>query len=134
MSEDKLTLEGLQEAARTAERNSWQYRAIAATRGNQTRLGALVIAVMGKAPKNPPAFARRGANIDPHGYVLCNFAARDGTVTHNALVGHWRELRDNFRGLADHLQLDDAEREDMFRCVRDWIYLDLRPNRGDLFQ
>lgn len=111
--------------AQERERASWQYRAIAATRGNQSRLGCILLACLGRNAKHPPAF---GANaiITSDGFVMAHFVGKDGRGHHGALVGEISDLVGNFRGLADHLKLSDIDRKEMFDKVRQWISLDYR--------
>lgn len=116
-------------ARQEQERATWQYRAVQATRGNQSRLGCILLAVLGKNAKNPPWFGR-SAIITSDGFVLANFCTAAGEVKHGALVCNAAELTANFRGLADHLKLGDKDREAMFVAVRQWIAEDYRPNGG----
>lgn len=106
-------------------RDSWQYRAIEATKGNQSQLGAILLAVLGRAPKHPPRFHGL-ASITSDGFVMCDFTGRDGNYRYSALVCDTSDLVRNFRGLADHLKFSDAERTAMFDEVRKWISLDYR--------
>lgn len=105
--------------------DSWQARAIEATRGNQSRLGAIVMAVLGQTPKEPPAFGL-GAVITSDGYIMCDFLTRDGELHTAAFVGAVADLVDNCRGLADHLKLADDERLAFFQSVRAWVKRDYR--------
>jgi|CXWL01.1.fsa_nt_gi hypothetical protein len=111
-----------------AERNTWQYKAVEATRGNQSRLGCILLAVLGRPAKHPPQFGS-SATITSDGFVMADFVGRDGRGHMGARVCGADELRDNFRGLADHLKLDDANREAMFKAVRQWIAVDYRANK-----
>lgn len=114
--------------AQAIERASWQYKVIAATHGNQSRLGCIMLAVMGRNAKHPPQFGAN-ANITSDGFVMADFVGKDGRYHHGALVGDVRDLIGNMRGLADHLKLDDKDREAMFKAVRGWIARDYRTVR-----
>lgn len=116
---------------REAARATWQYRAVEATTGNRTKLGAIVIAILGKAPSNPPAF-NNVARITANGLILCDYWERDGSVYRGALVGTVQEVVGNFNGLADHLKLSDGQRVEMFGRLRAWITEDERAESGDL--
>ena len=110
-------------------RSTWQYRAIEATRGNQSQLGAILIAVLGKGRNTLPRFAT-SATITSDGFVQAGFVTKGGEHKASAFVGSVRELCDNFSGLADHLQLTDGERIEMFAKVRAWITLDYRADKN----
>lgn len=102
------------------ERASWQYKAIQATAGNQTRLGTILLAAIGRSAKHPPWFGN-SAVITSDSFVMCDFTDKRYTQHSGAFVCSVTELRDNFRGLADHLKLGDKDREAMFAKVREWI-------------
>ena len=107
--------------------STWQYRAVQATRGNQSQLGAILIDVLHKSGNRKPRFVGP-ANITSDGFVMCSFVSRDGVFYMGALVAPVSDLVRNFRGLADHLKLNDAERIEMFAEVRKWIGRDYRRN------
>lgn len=117
------------------QREHWTFKAIKATRGNQTHIGRILLAAMGKQPDNPPRFAiTSGAIIInermahklglKEGDVLADFQARPGEPYRAIRVCHTSELNDNFRGLADHLKLTDADRIAMFDVLRQWVWKD----------
>lgn len=110
------------------QRAHWKYRAVAATHGNQSQLGAILLACIKQNAKNPPRFLGK-AIITSDSYVMCNFEARDGRLHVGAFVGSVRDLVDNFRGLADHLNLTTDERGEMFLAVRNWVMSDFRDKR-----
>jgi hypothetical protein len=110
------------------DRASWQYRAVEATRGPETKLGAILLAVLDKQRRTIPQF-RGKATITSDGFVMCNFLAKDGGLRLGAFVCDVDDLVRNFRGLADHLKLSDAERKEMFQAVRNWIGTDYRSNK-----
>lgn len=112
------------------QRATWQYRAVEATGGNRSQLGAIVIAMLGKAPDNPPRFGS-AAVITSDGYVQAHFQSKDGQWHEGAFVGAVDDLVGNFRGLADHLKLSDAERVEMFDELRKWISVDYRAHATD---
>lgn len=124
-------MDDMEKLAREAARATWQFRAVAATTGNRTKLGAIVIAILGKAPNNPPAF-NNAAKVTANGLILCDYWERDGSVHRGALVGSVQEVVGNFNGLADHLKLSDGQRLEMFGKLRAWITEDERAESGDL--
>lgn len=108
------------------ERASWQYRAVAATRGNQTRLGCILIAVLQRsADHGYPRFGQH-AIITSDGFVMASFQDRSGQMHMGALVCDVDELIQNFRGLADYLDFTREDREAMFGEIRKWIEKDYR--------
>jgi hypothetical protein len=110
------------------EHDTWQFRAIAATRGPQTQLGAILIAMIRPrdASKPGPWFGA-SAIITSDGYIQSDFMDRHGQFHTGALVGSVRDLIGNLRGLADHLKFSDEERTAMFTEARRWISMDYRP-------
>jgi hypothetical protein len=121
--------------ARDRYMQSWKGKAEAATGGNQSQLGAMLIAILGRTPHAPPMFARYlsdgtvvagKAVITVDGFVLCDFIHKSGIYSHHAIVCNVSDMVRNFRGLADHLKLTDAERKEMFDEVKKWIERDYR--------
>jgi len=110
-------------------RDSWQFRAVAATRGSQSRLGAILLAVLGKQRQTLPRFAS-SAVITSDGFVMAGFCDKAGRYHHGALVCDVSELVANFRGLADHLKLNDADRVAMFAEVQKWCATDYRARKS----
>lgn len=111
-----------------AERDSWQYRAVAHTKGNSTALGCLLLAVIGRNAKHPPWFGR-SAEITAEGLVVTSFTHRSGRRYEPWVWGSVEELTAAFSRLADELKLNDADRIELFRQVRQWV---ARDNRADI--
>lgn len=105
------------------ERAGWRYRAVAATRG--TRLGAMILAAMGKQRNTRPQFVGQ-ACITSDGYIMCSFIGKDGHHHQGAMAGDVRDLIANLHGLATHLKLSEDEARELFALVRGWIYADYR--------
>lgn len=116
-------------AMKEAERASWKYRAIEATRGPQSQLGAILLAALGKQRNTRPQFVG-SATITSDGFIMCSFIGKDGRHHMGAFVGDVADLVRNFRGLADHLKLNDLERVEMFAAVKQWIAVDYRANKN----
>lgn len=105
---------------------SWKLRAIRATKGNQSRLGCLLIAILLRTPVNPPRI-RGTAVISADGIVIADMQlAGQAPFWYATKLGGIDEMISNFRGLADHLKLTDTEREEMFTLFRQWISKDFR--------
>ncbi len=106
--------------------DTWRLRAIAATRGNQTLLGTILIAVLQKSIlHNPPRFGRQCV-ITRDGQVFAPYQGKDLKFNSAAFVCTADELRDGFRDLADKLKLNDADRAEMFGELRKWVQKDFR--------
>lgn len=107
----------------------WQYRAVAATQGNQSMLGCFVLAVLGwQHGRKPPRFGSK-AYIDANGQLFSNMQDASGHMFRNQHLGPVEDVINNFRGLADHLKLDDKERKEMFGELKKWIVHDARANQ-----
>lgn len=110
-----------------AQRQTWQYKAVAATRGNQSRLGLIVLGIIGKTPQNPPfLMLRPGLVITEDGDVLCDWIGSANAPIVATCLGDITEVRDNLRRLADHLKLSDPDRIAMFEALQRWVYKDFR--------
>lgn len=107
---------------------TWKWRAITITRGNQSRLGAVLLATLGKHTENPPWFGP-SAVIDDNGNVFSNFVDRHNSDAAPAFIGTVEEVVSNFNGLADAINATDQEREEMFAGLRQWISKDARAMR-----
>lgn len=108
-----------------AERATWQYRAIEATRGSQTRIGAVLLAVIGQQRRTRPRFGDR-AVILKTGEVCASMIDRYGGEHPAVPVCTVTELQEGFSHLADELKLSDADRISMFATVRGWVAVDQR--------
>lgn len=104
---------------------SWKQRAIVATMGNQSLLGAILIATLGMAPDNPPRVVS-AAEVDEEGNVLAFFQKRGEEGATLTRLCSLDELVTNFRGLADALALSDPDRQAMFKELRSWVVKDHR--------
>ncbi len=107
--------------------DTWQQRAIRKTGGNKSRLGLILLAVIGHVPQDRPMISTaRGAVITPDGFVVADTMLRFQLQYYATTLGHISEIVDNFRGLADALKLSDAERLEMFDLLRKWAGHDMR--------
>ena len=129
MAEDNL--KQISEAEYEANKNSWQYKCVQATRAHQSKLGAILCSALGKNRGHLPQF-QGFATITSDGSVMCNFVDRHGVMHLGALVCDVQDLVRNFRGLADHCKLPDADRIELFKTVRQWITKDYRA-KSELF-
>lgn len=121
-----LLLDG-QPLSPVQEQNSWPFKAVVATRGNQTMLGCIVLQLIARPPKNPPAVTSL-ATVDEDGLLWAFVTPRSGGRRLTCL-GQLADILDEFRRLADHLKLDDGERVELFDELRKWVAIDMRAQR-----
>jgi hypothetical protein len=95
----------------------WKARALAATRGSH--FGAIIAAAT-DTEIEAPCFTSK-ACITSDGFVMANFEGADGRQHLGAFVGSASDVVNNARGLADHLNLDGADRSELFATIRGWI-------------
>ncbi|SRR5258708_40228193 len=107
------------------QRRDWRLKLIAATRGNQTLLGCIVLAAIGKEPENPPYF-RGKAVIASTGDVYCDFVARDRVYHIKARIGDDEDFVRNLITLTYHCDLNTEERVEFLARVNNWIDKDER--------
>lgn len=112
------------------EQNSWPFKAILATRGQQTLLGCIVLNLICRQPKNPPMINSL-ATVDENGLTWAFVVSRTGERRLTCL-GQIGDIRDEFRRLADHLKLDDGERVEMFDELRKWVAIDMRADHDEM--
>lgn len=117
----------------TDEQASWQYKAVVATRGNQTLLGAIFLQIIGKSAPNPPQIVGT-ASIDEEGLCWTILRKQHGLEVAEGVVclGLMADIRDDFRRLADHLKLADNERVELFQELRKWVAVDLRADHAEM--
>jgi len=108
-------------------RHDWRYRAIQKTRGNQSKLGCILIRILGKMPNNPPRFdIATTAHITSGGMWLADMQLHPRKPFLATAVGPVKDVVHAFRKLADDLKFDSKDREEMFRLLRQWIGTDER--------
>lgn len=108
------------------ERRSWQYRALAYTHGNQSQIGALIVAMLGRTV-NPPCFHTGGIRIMKDGRCLALYKNEPGGKWAVECIYHSVDvLTTAFRGLAQVLHLSEAEQEAMFSELRKFVFKDDR--------
>lgn len=112
------------------EQNSWPFKAVLATRGNQTLLGCIVLNLICRPPKSPPMVDSL-ATVDKEGLCWAFVVNRRGRRTLTCL-GQIGDIRDEFRRLADHLKLDDGERVELFDELRKWVAIDQRADHDEM--
>jgi hypothetical protein len=107
------------------QRQTWQFKAVEATHGNQTLVGCIVLAVIGKAASNPPWIGPT-AIISRDGDVFANMTSKRDVEPGPTYIAPIGALVDTWRKLADSLDISDADREAMFLELRKWISHDFR--------
>lgn len=116
----------LQPLYSAAARADWRFKLIEATQGNQSLLGCVVLAALGKAPDNPP-YLRGKARIMDTGDVLCDFVEKDGAYRYGARISDDEDLVRNLVTLTVHCGLAEGERVEFLARVNNWIAEDHRP-------
>lgn len=110
-------------------RRDWRLKMIEATRGNQSMLGCIVLAAIGKEPENPPYF-RGKAIIASNGDVYCDFVGKDHLYHAKARIGDDEDFTRNLVMLTVHADLNADERTEFLALVNNWIAKDERePSR-----
>lgn len=121
-------------------RGSWQYRALVEAKG-QTGMVLLSVLTHTYAEAMPvllpvafpgfiepslPCLASAG-KVDKTGAIVADVIRKDHYVAKDTVIyPSETALRDDFRRLADRLQLNDADRTEMFKCVQRWVVADRR--------
>lgn len=114
-----------------ADKQPWQYRAVESTGGNKTLMGCFILAILGwQHGRHPPRFGRV-AVINKDGMLFSNMQDKNGRMYRNHCLGSVQTVTDNFRGLAEHLKLNDEETKQMFSEFRKWITHDERANQSN---
>jgi hypothetical protein len=98
----------------------WKTKAMKATAGS--RFGAVLAAALG-AKITAPCFCGK-ASVTSDGYVMASFTSADGSYHMGAFVGSAADLVRNTLGLAKHLQLNAADRDELYATVRSWVAAD----------
>jgi hypothetical protein len=121
-------------------RGSWQVRAIGEAKG-QTWMVLLSVlahtydhAMLIMMPFVYPDFdgsipaphLTTCAKIDKTGAIVADVVDRSGVIKETMIYPTEFALRDDFRRLADHLKLNDADRTELFKCVQRWVVADRR--------
>jgi hypothetical protein len=122
-------------------RRSWQAQALAEakgqtgmvllsmidhTYGTDTLRVLLPLIFPGYIEPSLPCLASCG-KVDKSGAVVADVIMKDHRLVKDQIVYPTElALRDDFRRLADHLKLPDADRVEMFKCVQRWVVADRR--------
>lgn len=116
-------------ASQEALRETWQFRVLEASRYNKSRLGLILLAIIGRSPPSPPMIMlEKGAYVRADGLLIADADLGNGRGVLATPLGTIGELNDNLRGLADHLKLSDKDRVAMFDLTRRWIAFDESAN------
>lgn len=104
----------------------WETKVIRHCRGNQTKMGCIIIAIIGRMPQNPPRIGRTGCAILANGQIIADYQAQACAHFLATPICTVKELVDGLRRLCDQLKLGDADRIAMFDLARKWIVKDYR--------
>lgn len=106
----------------------WRSRALRATRDDDL-MRCFLLAVLGwQTGLKPPRFGRV-ARISANGLLYSNMQDINYRIYPNHCLGMVETVIENFRRLADHLKLNDADRKEMFLELKKWIARDDRANQ-----
>jgi hypothetical protein len=109
----------------------WQLRLLIQLRGNQTKYGCVLVAVMGHAPDHAPRYVSN-AIVDTEGNVVAAFQGRNMLGADFVVVDKIEDFVENWRRIADEAKLSDDERVDLFKELRLWINDDARVGASNL--
>ena len=100
---------------------TWRDRAIAATRGNQTQFGTILLNALNRNQEGSfPQFHGR-ASLTVDGYVMCDFTDREGCHHYGAFVGGLEDVVNNTDRLAAFLRLSDEDRANLRDAIEKWL-------------
>lgn len=106
----------------------WRSRALRSLRDDPL-MRCFVLAVLGwQHGLKPPRFGST-ARIDKDGLLYSNMQDISYKMYPDHCLGQVQTVIDNFRRLADHLNLKDEERVEMFNELKKWIARDDRANQ-----
>jgi hypothetical protein len=108
---------------------TWEDRAIAATRGNQTRFGCMLLAALGRVPDKPPQFTGSPTTTSD-GFMMCNFVNMQGEHHPGALAGEVADLERNIVGFPKHIRMTPDERKEFYAMWHRWMGPDYRSPPG----
>ncbi len=121
-------------------RGSWQVRAIGEAHGQtwmvllsvlaHTYDAALLVMMELVYPdfdgSIPAPHLTTAAKIDKTGAIVADVVDRNGVIKETVIYPSEMHLRDDFRRLADHMKLGDADRTELLKCVQRWVVADRR--------
>jgi len=103
----------------------WKLRAIMATRGKQTMMGAIFLAIIGHEPRHRP-FIRGLAEIRHDGMVWAKLYPKSALIPRMVPLCSVQDYNDELKRLADLCKFDDREVNELFTEARKWIQRDHR--------
>jgi len=109
----------------------WQIRLLIHLRGNQTKYGCVLIAVLGKAAQHAPRYVSN-AIIDEEENVVAAFQGRESPGADFVVIDKAETFIENWRRIADQAKLSDVDRIDLFRELRLWVNEDARQGASNL--
>lgn len=116
------------EEKREINKKTWQWRVLEHARGNQSMIGSIIIAAMGKSgvvPSQKNIFTSL-ARIDLDGVIHANFIDKYGVLQLDMAVIRTTTLSEVLTRLATECKLNDEEAKQLFTTVRQWIEKDER--------
>lgn len=102
----------------------WTWRCVLASYPTRS-MGPIVRAVLGKQMARGPKLSLQ-ATVASDGMVYAGLKHDEQVLSYAHPLGQVKSLRDEFRRLADHCRLNDADRLELFDQLRKWLGKDLR--------
>ncbi len=103
----------------------WKLRVVTATRGHQTMMGAVFLAIIGHVPVRRPYY-KGLAEISRDGVIWATLYPRGLIQPRKVPICKVQDYTDELRRLADLCQMDDREVAELFDEAKKWIEKDHR--------
>lgn len=113
------------------EQESWPFKALVALKDDPIARD-IMVCLIGRTPKDGKRRITSTATVDKAGLVWCNVSYGLNAPAKTVCLGEITDIRDEFRRLADHLKLEDAERLELFNELRMWVSYDMRADHDEL--
>ena len=99
----------------------WKTNALAAS--SRTQTGAILRCALAANTEDVPRVTGKGT-ITSDGFIIASFIDSEGCPHMGAFLGHVEDLCRNVTHLANHLDLEAHEREQLYAAIRKWIAVD----------
>lgn len=103
----------------------WKLRLVAATRGNSTMFGAVILAIFNHQPNRRP-FIKGLAYIDGQGVIHAKLYSKSLLLGRVVPLFHVKDFNDELARVAEMCKMDTREAAEFLSEARKWIERDLR--------
>lgn len=103
----------------------WKLRALELTRGNTSKMGAVVLAILGHEPERRPYF-KGLASVDNDGIIWALLYPKNRLIPHLVAICSTQDYRDELMRIAEKTQMSEAEAGEFFAEAQKWIEKDAR--------